>query len=687
VRRSAAPWGVAALVALVALVAPGAIVALILATGATRAAEPTVTEYHPQPIVGVSLVDAGSIVDGPDGALWFPEPGGVGNHVGRVTTAGSFTAFAIPGHTNGDTRIVVGPDRALWYTEWAGGDYNAVGRITTAGAADDIALPSGSAPRGIAVGPDGALWIAAYGSGSVLRLDPASRQLASFPLPPDAPHPQVVAADPGGSGVWVSTVQAGRLLHLASDGHVVTDTATPFEVSAMAVGPDRRLWLAGGSWNALATIDPTSGAIDREFPLRVAADDLVFDTFGRIWLATRNQGLTANISRFDPATGQMIGVSVPSAYGAPAAVALGSDDQVWFIESRFSADPATPNVARETVARALTGAPLIPAATTEAVPTLELATVFGVEAITPENLAASGIGLAFLYVFLVLPSTLLNRTLEANHERVGRWRFVRWFRDEGDRAGLHDGAAVGWPAALLVAAIGAAIYVVPPLRQGVAGIPAKYVELLVGVVIPVLVLVALADRVVKRSAGGAEPWSYPLGLLIAAVLAGIAALFSVGVLFAYGLVATWRPRRDVELRPEERGPIIRSAGLVILAIAIAAWLALELFRPPVGGDGDPVRGLLEGGFLCAVEFLLIGLLPVRFLAGQDLREWSVPWHAALWGAGAFLFLVFVIAPGYAASDSGDEVALTVVGGAFALLSVAFWAAMARRPATVGPVAG
>jgi streptogramin lyase len=66
------------------------------------------------------------ITAGPDGNLWFTEYGG--NKIGRITTAGSITEFAIPTANSGPTGITAGHDGNLWFTESNG---NKIGRITS----------------------------------------------------------------------------------------------------------------------------------------------------------------------------------------------------------------------------------------------------------------------------------------------------------------------------------------------------------------------------------------------------------------------------------------------------------------------------------------------------------------------------------------------------------------------------
>src|SRR5256885_1213622 len=76
------------------------------------------------------------ITAGPDGNLWFTALSG--NAIGRITTAGSFTAFPIPTASSGPQGITAGPDGNMWFTERDG---NKIGRITPSGAIIEFPLP------------------------------------------------------------------------------------------------------------------------------------------------------------------------------------------------------------------------------------------------------------------------------------------------------------------------------------------------------------------------------------------------------------------------------------------------------------------------------------------------------------------------------------------------------------------
>ena len=94
-----------------------------------------------------------NITKGPDHDLWFTE--GVGQKIGRITTAGVIKEFPIRG-AQFLLGIAAGSDGNMWFTDQLTGK---IGHISQAGAAqEEFSLPAGSYPQGITAGPDGNLW-------------------------------------------------------------------------------------------------------------------------------------------------------------------------------------------------------------------------------------------------------------------------------------------------------------------------------------------------------------------------------------------------------------------------------------------------------------------------------------------------------------------------------------------------
>lgn len=128
-----------------------------------------VTEFPSAVTAGYTAM---SIVAGSDGALWFTEETNTGyGQIGHITPPGSVKKYPIPTADHNipsPAGIAAGPDGALWFTEDSG---DKIGRITTGGAITEFALPTpNSRPWAIAAGPDGALWFTELEAGKVGRI-------------------------------------------------------------------------------------------------------------------------------------------------------------------------------------------------------------------------------------------------------------------------------------------------------------------------------------------------------------------------------------------------------------------------------------------------------------------------------------------------------------------------------------
>lgn len=103
------------------------------------------------------------LTTGPDGAFWVAG-GGV---IDRITTDGTLTNAYSLYSGNAEGKIAVGPDGALWFTEWP----SSIGRITTTGQLTEYSVPTASSePTGIVAGPDGAMWFTEFNTNNIGRI-------------------------------------------------------------------------------------------------------------------------------------------------------------------------------------------------------------------------------------------------------------------------------------------------------------------------------------------------------------------------------------------------------------------------------------------------------------------------------------------------------------------------------------
>ena len=127
-----------------------------------------------------NLSSQGGITAGPDGNLWFTGT----SFIGRITTKGAITEFALPTKDSSPGAITAGPDGNLYFAESSPGA--GIGRITTSGVITEIPVP---ASGGIAAGPDGNIWVTEDG------------KIARFLIP----QPAVTFAAVPGSSVKAAT--------------------------------------------------------------------------------------------------------------------------------------------------------------------------------------------------------------------------------------------------------------------------------------------------------------------------------------------------------------------------------------------------------------------------------------------------------------------------------------------------
>jgi virginiamycin B lyase len=194
------------------------------------------------------------IAAGPDGALWFTED--YGNKIGRITTAGAITEYAVPTGRSQPWGIAAGSDGALWFTELIG---NKIGRIDIAGNIAEYPIPTANCyPAGIAAGPDGALWFAEDNAYQIGRIDTAGEITEYAVLAGGAgPYPYSIAAGPDGALWFTERSDFGNKIGRIATSGKVAQYPVPTPVSnpsGIAAGPDGAMWFTEHAANKIGRI-------------------------------------------------------------------------------------------------------------------------------------------------------------------------------------------------------------------------------------------------------------------------------------------------------------------------------------------------------------------------------------------------------------------------------------------------
>jgi hypothetical protein len=233
-----------------------------------------------------------ALTPGPDGNVWF-----VDDHepsaIGRITPAGEISEFEDPsGRTPVD--LVTGPDGNVWIAY-----HDAIGRLTPdlklklfedgLGPADELNADYRDI-RSITAGSDGALWFTdtPHKFASPPPSPPSIGRITTdgaitlFPIP-DAAQASDLTAGPDGN-VWAAAILK-RAVHYPHQGFALPFTQVAIRVTpqgamstfsagvpalsgidgpeagTITVGPDRNLWLLGGS--SLTLYAPTGAVVDK----------------------------------------------------------------------------------------------------------------------------------------------------------------------------------------------------------------------------------------------------------------------------------------------------------------------------------------------------------------------------------------------------------------------------------------
>jgi virginiamycin B lyase len=279
------------------------------------------------PVIGVtpptSQFQASSMVEGPDGNVWFTDQNS--NSIGRETPAGAVTEFPIPTDNAGPDQIVVGPDGNLWFLET---DLSQIAKITTSGKVSEFAMPSGdSTPSALAVGPGGDVWFVDSGSNEIGKITPGGAvtefsfdqtNLAFAGGIVEGPDGNLYAGaqDDSGNGVLARMTPAGK----------ITSISLPDYPTDLTVGPDGNLWV------------DCSGAIDRVTTSGVATSFAVPNqdsTFGitsgpdgALWWGTYGANPMGRMTT----AGDVVEFNPPGVgqNGFVDALAAGPGKQIWY---------------------------------------------------------------------------------------------------------------------------------------------------------------------------------------------------------------------------------------------------------------------------------------------------------------------------------------------------------------------
>ena len=267
------------------------------------------------------------ITAGPDGALWFTNPGN--NTIGRITTTGTVTDYHGAGIRN-PWAITTGPDGKVWFTNW---NNHSIGRITLKGRVTNFGGAVWYSPS-ITAGPDRALWYTNWPleppnkcTWSIGRMTTTGRSTCYTAA--GVEYPQDIVAGPG-RALWFTNGGnngSGYAIGRVTTHGKITLYPVSVYVGDIAVGSDGALWFTEPSTNTIARIT-TTGTITSyastsiSWPTQIAAGP-----DGALWFINQGSNTIGRITTAGRVTSYAGSLGLTQ---GEATITVGPDGAMWF---------------------------------------------------------------------------------------------------------------------------------------------------------------------------------------------------------------------------------------------------------------------------------------------------------------------------------------------------------------------
>jgi hypothetical protein len=281
------------------------------------------------------------------------------------------------------------------------------------------------------------------------------------------------------------------------------------------------------------------------------------------------------------------------------------------------------------------------------------------------------------------PTPLFNSTLSSNRTLIERWarrRRPKWMRGRAGSASVGarlKAVSTTWPG--LVAYLGLATLLYSfldptfPSRDGAV----TFGTTLFGIGVGTAVSQIPSELYVRRHYGQGGKVKVALWTLgLAAVFVLVARITAVEPGYVYGIIGGFT--FAVALSADDKGRMVFRGVTILLGVGFVAWFVRVPFQPggPITGDAAVVIDrLLARMFISAVEGCAIGLIPLRYLEGEELLSWNRARWAVVWGLSLLLFAHVILYPVSSFEPSPSPtglltVALTVC--VYSALAIGFW---------------
>ncbi|MEA9986367.1 hypothetical protein [Subtercola sp. RTI3] len=307
---------------------------------------------------------------------------------------------------------------------------------------------------------------------------------------------------------------------------------------------------------------------------------------------------------------------------------------------------------------------------------------FGQPAFIAGLVALAGV----LVLLLALPAELLQSTVRENYERIAeRFAPARWWQasTQGSR---WRARFTGWraQAALLISAA-----VITTFADPTTGFDVRTVRLAVALTVVLVVVnysvMAVTQLHATRVHGATTRMALrPLALLLLVLSVAVSRGMGMQPGLLFGLVLGIEVGERLGRAAEAKVTIVVAALLVTLGGG--SWLvysALNATTPAPATFGAQLLNEVLGGLAAeCLSALVIALLPLTFLDGKAIFEWSKLLWLVVYAAASGVFVIVLLPSSWVQLPSVFSPWALVLAG-FTALSLAAWAYFRWHPEALG----
>ncbi len=294
--------------------------------------------------------------------------------------------------------------------------------------------------------------------------------------------------------------------------------------------------------------------------------------------------------------------------------------------------------------------------------------------------------LTFILIFLIgLPSLIFNSTLKEHHANLASSRGA--IKRAIDRVEAWLARLSTWSLLGVFSIIGSLLYsIVDPTF----GFNLSSLAEIVGYVGAIIVSTSITELarglyVHRKFKKIGDLKAFPLGIVMALVFDVFSRVAHFEPGFVFGVLAALVFR--VEPTGEEDGRSVTLSSLWLMGASALCWVIwIPVKDNLIGGNHNFVilcaDALLSFIWICGLQSLFFGLIPIKSMDGDTVFKWSKAAWASIYVVVTFVFVQFIIHPSAAGYGGNSKtsivpllamfVAATVAAGIFWIYTKAKW---------------